>query len=169
MILSVGSQVYVFLCTIIGGMAIALVYDLFRIFRRAVKTGSLVTCVQDLLYWIIAALIMFFTVYYSNDGELRVYLFIGALLGVVFYALLFSRGIMNSSLFIIKIVSWTIKAFIFILAYPIRLLWKLLAVPAGNLLRIAGKSASKVKIRGRVRLSKLKFWAKSIRNIRKKI
>jgi spore cortex biosynthesis protein YabQ len=169
MIVSVSSQAYVFFCTIVGGMAIALVYDFFRIFRRAVKTGGLVTYVQDLLYWIMAALILFFTVYYSNDGELRVYVFIGALLGVIFYALLFSRAVMSSSLFIIKIVSWVIKGLIFILSYPIRLIWRLLATPAGRLLRSSWRVVRKTGSRGRVRFSKLKFWAKSVRNIRKKI
>lgn len=169
MIVSVSSQAYVFLCSIIGGMAIALVYDFFRIFRKAVKTGSLVTYFQDLLYWIIAAVILFLTFFYSNDGELRVYLFIGAFLGVVLYSLLFSKIIMNSSLFIIKIVTQILKALIFITSYPIRWIWKVFSFPARKLLRIAGKSVKKARSNSKVRLSKLNFLAKTFRNIRKKI
>lgn len=169
MIISVSEQAYVFLCTIAGGMAIGLVYDIFRILRKAVKTGSLVTYVQDLLYWLIVALIMFLTVYYSNDGELRVYLFIGALLGVVLYALLFSRIIMGSSLFIIKMVTTVIKALIFVISYPVRLLLGLMAVPARKLARTARKSIRKARSNGRVRLSKLAFFKKAFKNIRKKI
>ena len=169
MIVSVSSQAYVFLCTVIGGMAIALVYDFFRIFRRAVKTGGFVTYVQDLLYWIFAAVIMFLTFYYSNDGELRVYLFIGAFIGVVLYSLLFSKAIMDASLFIIKVVTLVIKALIFIISYPIRLIWKILAVSLRKLVRIAWKSVKRVRSSGRVRLSKLEFLAKTFRNLRKKI
>lgn len=169
MIVSVSSQAYVFLCTVIGGMAIALVYDFFRIFRRAVKTGGFVTYVQDLLYWIMAAIIMFFTFYYSNDGELRVYLFIGAFIGVVLYVLLFSKIIMDSSLFIIKIVTLVIKALIFITSYPIRMVWKVLSIPLRKLVRIAGKSVKKTRNSSKVRFSKFSFLAKTFRNIRKKI
>jgi spore cortex biosynthesis protein YabQ len=165
MIVSVSSQVYVFLCTVIGGMVIALIYDFFRIFRRAVKTGGFITYVQDLLYWILAAVIMFLTFYYSNDGELRAYMFIGAFIGVVLYVFLFSKAIMSTSLFIIKIVTLGIKTLIFIISYPIRLIWK----PLRKLMHVAAKSLRKSRSSGRVRLSKLKFFAKIFRNIRKKI
>ncbi len=169
MIVSVSSQAYVFLCTVIGGMAIALVYDFFRILRRALKTGGFVTYVQDLLYWIIAAVIMFLTFYYSNDGELRVYLFIGAFIGVVLYALLLSKIIMDSSLFIIKIIKLVIKTIIFITSYPIRLIWRVLEVPLQKLVRYAGKSVRKARSNSKIRLSRLNFLTKTFRNIRKKI
>lgn len=109
MITPVNSQALIFLYTVIGGAAIALVYDLFRILRKAVRTGSIVTFVQDLLFWLIVSVIMFLTVFYSNDGELRAYLFIGACVGVILYALLFSRIVMASSLFIIRIASWPFR------------------------------------------------------------
>lgn len=169
MIISVSAQAYVFLCTIAGGMAIALVYDIFRIFRKAVKTGSVITYVQDLLYWLIVAAIMFLTIYYSNDGELRAYLFIGTFIGVVLYALLFSRIIMSSSLFIIKMVSYVIKALIFITSYPVRLILRIMAVPAHKLARTARKTIRKARRSGKVRLSKVTFLKKTFKNIRKKI
>ncbi len=169
MIIPVSTQAYVFLCTIIGGIAIALVYDIFRIIRKAIKTGSLITSVEDLLYWLIVALIMFVTIYYSNDGELRAYLFIGTLLGVVLYALLFSRIIMGSSLFIIKIVTYVLKALIFFISYPVRLILQIISVPLRRLARTAGKSMRKVRSKGKVGLSKLVFFKKKFYNIRKKI
>lgn len=112
MITPIYSQAINFLYTVIGGVAIAFVYDIFRILRKAVRTGSLVTYVQDLLFWLIVSVIMFLTIFYSNDGELRAYLFIGACIGVILYALLLSRIVMASSLFIIRIVSWPFRCII---------------------------------------------------------
>lgn len=169
MIISVSTQAYVFLCTIAGGMAIALVYDIFRIFRRAIKTGRMVTNVEDLLYWLIVVFIMFLTIHYSNDGELRIYLFIGAFIGIVLYALLFSRIIMGSSLFIIKVVTNVIKALIFVISYPVRLILQIIAVPARKLARTARKSIRKARRSYKVRLSKRTFFKKMLRNIIKKI
>ena len=68
MILSISEQVIVFLWTTVCGMIIAFVYDIFRIFRKAVKTGSLVTFVQDLLFWLIACIIMFLSIFNCNYG-----------------------------------------------------------------------------------------------------
>lgn len=169
MIISVSTQAYIFLCSIVGGMAIALLYDIFRIFRRAVKTGYLAAYAQDLLYWIIAALLMLATIYYSNDGEIRIYQFIGAFIGAVLYVMLFSRIVMGSSLFIIRVVTKVIKTILFILIYPFRLIHRILGAPARRLKRLAGKSLGKIKSNSKVRLSKLIFFKRALRNIRKKI
>jgi|LSQX01.1.fsa_nt_gb spore cortex biosynthesis protein YabQ len=124
MILSISSQVYAFLLSVAGGMAIALAYDAFRILRRAVKTGSVATAIQDLLYWLMVAAIMFLTVFYSNDGELRAYLFFGVLLGLILYALLLSKIVMVSSLFVIKIITIVVKALVKFISYPIKFIIK---------------------------------------------
>lgn len=103
---------------------IALVYDAFRVFRKAVKTGRIVTNVQDLLYWLIVSVIMFLTLFFSNDGELRAYLFVGAFLGVVLYTLLFSKIVMGSSLFIIRIATTVVKAMVRFISIPVKCIIK---------------------------------------------
>lgn len=127
MITSISSQATIFLCTIIGGAVIALIYDLFRILRKTVRTGSLVIHVEDLLFWLIVSIVMFMTIYYSNDGELRVFMFIGACIGVILYVLLLSRIVMASSLFIIRIVSYPFVLIIRILKAPVCKLAQLVA------------------------------------------
>ena len=102
MILSISEQVIVFLWTTVCGMIIAFVYDIFRIFRKAVKTGSLVTFVQDLLFWLIACIIMFLSIFQSNDGELRGFLFLG-LSWEQFCMLCFSAGLLWDHLFLSSI------------------------------------------------------------------
>ena len=145
MILSVSNQVIAFLWTTVCGMAVAFVYDLFRIIRKAVKTGNMVTYVQDLLYWLITAIIMFMTIYYSNDGELRGFLFLGAFIGVILYGLLFSRIIMSSSLFIIGIVVRIVKLILFVVSYPIRMMIRLAGVAVVTFRRMWERGRAKKK------------------------
>lgn len=169
MMVSVNDQVHVFLYSIAGGMAIAFLYDIFRIFRKAVRPGRVAIYFHDFLYWLIAAGVMLLTVYRSNDGELRGFLFIGAFLGIVLYLLLLSKIVMSSVLFIIKIVVRVIKTVIFIISYPIRLTVRVLAVPGRKLAGAASRTIRKAGARGKVRLTKLKFLRKGLKNIRKKI
>ena len=150
-------------------MAIAFLYDIFRIFRKALRPGNVATYFQDLLYWLLVALIMFLTVYYSNDGELRGYLFIGAFAGVVLYALLLSRIVMGSALFIIRIIAKILKAIVYIVSYPFRLVAGVLKAPARKLSRAAVKALRKAGSKSRVRLAKLKFLRKGLSNIRRKV
>jgi spore cortex biosynthesis protein YabQ len=163
------SQAYAFLCTAAGGMAIALLYDIFRIFRKTVRTGILAAYIQDLLYWLIVAVIMFMTIYYSNDGELRAYLFLGAFLGVLLYALMFSRIVMDSSMFIVRM---AVKLFRFIflaISYPIRLIFKIFSAPVKILVQKAVSLIRKIRRRIKARSSRRTFFIKSIKHIIKKI
>lgn len=169
MIFSVSSQAYIFLYTVVCGMAIALVYDIFRILRKAVKTGSFATYIQDLLYWLIAAVIMLFTVYYSNDGELRVFLFVGAFLGVVLYSLLLSGIVMGSALLIIKITVSAVKTILRVISCPFKMALRMLAIPARKLSRNAIKLLKKARSSSRVRLSKFMSFKKILKHIRVKI
>lgn len=169
MTVSVSSQAYIFLCSVVGGVAIALLYDVFRIMRKAVKTGNLITYVEDLLFWILVAAIMFSTVYYSNEGELRSYIFLGTLLGVILYALLFSKVVMGSSLFIIRIVKGILRFLWMIISFPFRIVIRILAIPGKAAAKHAGNSLKSIKRAGRTRLSKAALWRKTFKNSRKKI
>lgn len=163
------SQAYAFLCTAAGGMAIALLYDTFRIFRKTIKTGILAAYIQDLLYWLIVAVIMFMTIYYSNDGELRAYLFLGTFLGVLLYALMFSRIVMRSSMLIIRMAVKLFKFIFLVISYPIRLILRIFSVPAKLLAQKAASLIGKVRRGSKVRSSRRTFFIKSIRHIIKKI
>ena len=145
MILSISGQVIVFLWTTVCGMVIAFVYDIFRIIRKAVKTGSLVISVQDLLFWLIACIIMFVSIYYSNDGELRGFLFLGAFPGVVLMPCS-SAGSSWGPPFIINITVKAVRFLAFILFYPFRLLVKL-AVPVRKAAKAAADSLRKARTR----------------------
>lgn len=160
MIVSISAQVFVFLYSIASGIAIAFVYDVFRILRKTIKTGSIVTYIQDLVYWTFAALIMFLMIHISNDGEIRAFLFIGAFIGVILYVFLFSGIIMRSSIFVIKLFAYLIKSLIFIISYPVRMILKLLAIPARKLAGAGMCSLRKICEKGKARLSLRKTHAK---------
>jgi len=167
--ISVSDQARIFLCSVAGGMLIAFIYDVFRIKRRAIKTSSIVIYFEDFIYWIIVSLVMFAVVYYSNEGEIRGYIFLGTLLGVVLYILLFSRAIMKSSLFIIRIVCKVFSMIWLAMTYPFRIVFKILAVPAGFFLKASRNTLRRVKGLGKSKLARAAIWKKMIKNIRKKI
>jgi len=165
---SVSNQAYIFLWSVIGGMLIAFIYDIFRIKRRAVKTHSMVIYIEDFLYWIIVALVMFGVVYYSNQGEIRGYIFIGMVLGIVLYVSLLSRIIINSTLFIIGILKKVIMTLWNILIYPFKILYRIFRVPLRLVYRIMGKGLRKTRRIGRNNYAKIKIWGRVFKNIRKK-
>ncbi len=86
-------QLYNFFIFIVLGLIIALIFDLFRILRKKFKTNNIITYIEDILFWIISGFLITSAIFQFNDGELRLYLFLGLSIGIVMYMLLFTKFI----------------------------------------------------------------------------
>lgn len=79
-----------FVCFVLG-VVLALVYDGIRILRLLFCHGDWLVDVEDLLYWIFTAWMVFRTLFHYNQGVLRGYAFVGMFFGVVIYLLTISN------------------------------------------------------------------------------
>lgn len=130
MFVPVSSQAYTFLITVLGGMIVGFIYDLFRVWRKIIKTRNIMVYAQDIIFWILVSLVVFGTLFISNAGEIRGYLLIGIILGTTIYMLTLSqyvvdfliravRILVGILIYLYKIFSVPVKAIIKILYYPI--------------------------------------------------
>lgn len=108
-------QLYTFLIFILTGFCIGILFDIFRIFRRSFKTLDFITYVQDMLFWILAGAILLYSIFKFNNGELRGFIFVGIILGVILYLLLLSKYFLKIS---VKIIGFIKK----IIGYPIKVI-----------------------------------------------
>ena len=113
------NQVYLFLIFIINGILIGIIFDIFRILRRSFKTSNLVTSLEDVLFWIISALLIMYSIFKFNNGQFRLYIFIGIFLGIAIYMLFFSKYIIKISVKIIAIFKKILSFLFKIFYYPI--------------------------------------------------
>lgn len=67
------------------GEGLVILYDVFRIFRKVVPHGVIWISVEDVLYWIVAALLIFGMIFQENDGLIRGFAIGGILLGMLFF------------------------------------------------------------------------------------
>lgn len=109
------NQLFCLLIFTITGITIGVLFDIFRILRKSFKTADIVTYLQDILFWLISGGIILFSIFQFNHGEIRSYVFIGIILGVILYMITISKYIIKYSVFIIK---WIKK----IISYPPHLL-----------------------------------------------
>ena len=101
----------------VTGIVIGVLFDIFRILRRSFKTADWLTTIQDILFWILAGFVILFSIFKFNNGEVRIYIFVGIALGVLIYMLTLSKYIVKYSVIIIKFIKK-------ILSYPINLILK---------------------------------------------
>lgn len=106
---------------IITGISIGLLFDIFRILRKSFHTADWITYIQDVLFWILAGSMMLFSIFTFNHGEIRSYVFIGILIGIVIYMLAISKLVVKSSVTIILFIKK-------ILSYPIHLIEKIVKI-----------------------------------------
>lgn len=107
------NQFYTLLYFILTGVAIGILFDIFRILRRSFKTSDFITYIHDILFWILTGVILLFSIFTFNNGELRGYIFVGIIFGIIIYVLLFSKHFIKVFVsiinFIKKIVGYPIK------------------------------------------------------------
>lgn len=116
-------QIYIFFIFIICGVIIGIIFDIFRILRKSFKTPDIITYIEDILFWIITCVLFAYTIFTYNNGEIRLYIFIGALVGILMYILTISRYFIKFCVKIIEIIRRIIKKFV---VYPLKIILKIL-------------------------------------------
>lgn len=84
-------QLYIFFLFTLVGIAIAIIFDIFRILRRTFKTADYITYIEDILFWIITGFILLYAIFIFNNGEIRLYLFVAILIGSLLYIITLSK------------------------------------------------------------------------------
>jgi spore cortex biosynthesis protein YabQ len=115
-------QTGAFLWAILIGAGLALIYDAFRILRIAIPCGKGFIAAQDILFFIICAIVTFLYLLSHADGKVRAFLLLGELLGAVIYFCTLSIPVMGVSRKIIALIRGILSFFYRYLVFP---LWRL--------------------------------------------
>lgn len=91
----IGTQLAVFALTVGIGLLLGLLFDCYRVARGRLRPGALATLLGDLLFWLVALIVTFALLVVGNWGELRLYVWVGFLLGAFGYRLLLSRRVVR--------------------------------------------------------------------------
>jgi spore cortex biosynthesis protein YabQ len=83
------------------GSLFGAMFDTYQRFLNRPKRKSWIVFINDLLFWIIQALIIFYALFLVNNGELRFYIFVALLCGFAAYQSLFKRAYLKLLEFLI--------------------------------------------------------------------
>lgn len=158
------NQLYSFLVYIISGVLISLFFDVFRILRKSFKTSDLITYIEDIIFWLATGIFLLYVIFKFNNGEIRAYIFLGIILGVAIYILLFSKYFIKFNVKLINILKKIILKTLNIIIYPLKILKKNIIKPISFITINIRKSITKFyKI-----LSNIKLKSKKTKRNRKK-
>ena len=112
-------QVQIFLYSLVLGLILGIIYDIFRIFRLTFNVKKWGIFFQDILYFITISLVSFSFIIIFNKGEVRYYIIIGQLIGGVIYYISLGRIVYKYS----KNLLWHINRFFRNLFFPLKVIF----------------------------------------------
>ncbi len=118
------SQEYMLIVSIMGGMLLGFIWDIYRIIRHYTKFGRLMTAAGDVMYWIIS---VYFSITVINDisyGNVRFFILMGFISGAIIYFYGISNYILKLFIFIIDFIIFMIKKFIAFIISPVKFIIK---------------------------------------------
>ena len=118
------SQAYIFLIFIINGILISFIFDLFRISRKTFKTPDWLTYVEDISFWLISCIILAYSIYTYNNGEIRLYMFIGLLIGAIIYIITISKYVIKVFVAVIDKIKHILQIIAKCVMFPVKLILK---------------------------------------------
>ena len=87
--LEIREEVMIFLLAVIAGAVVRLSYRCICCFRSIVRHSLYAVEIEDMLFWIGAAVYLFVQIYHTSDGSVRWYFVLGIVLGAVVSSIIF--------------------------------------------------------------------------------
>jgi len=119
-------QLHAFAVTLLGGVAMGVLYDVLRIVRGMAGRRGPLGWLLDLLYWTVVTPLMAGLLLEANRGELRLYVFLGIAAGLGLYFAFLSGLVLEALLAVSRgvraVLAWAAHLVMMILILPAMLL-----------------------------------------------
>ena len=157
----VTNQAYLFLIFMINGIIIGILFDFFRILRKSFKTADAITYIEDSLFWILTGAILLYSIFVFCNGEIRLFMFLGVLLGTIIYMLIASKSVIKINVSIITFIKKIVAIPINIIC---RIFRKLLFKPISFVIINIKKISTNLFKNTYNNLKNIKFKKKTVKN-----
>ena len=119
------NQLYILLAFFTAGICIGILFDIFRLSRKAIKTPNILIYIEDVLFWILTGTITLFVIITFTDGQIRLYMILMQILGTLIYFITISKYFIKINTKILN----SIKAFLKFISKPfIKIIKKLIKI-----------------------------------------
>jgi spore cortex biosynthesis protein YabQ len=92
-----------------SGIILGVLLDIYRVMKGRFRFRGWVVSLIDLLYWTVAAGLVFGLLMWSNWGVLRFYVFLAVVLGIALYYFWMSRTMVRLITWTIRLAEWMIR------------------------------------------------------------
>jgi len=88
-------QIILFVFSLLSGVLIGVLFDIYRIIRGFEDVGAIITIIQDILFWIATGFIVFIFMMYTSYAYMSFNVFVYVSIGLFVYIKLISKIFIN--------------------------------------------------------------------------
>ncbi|MBU5454725.1 spore cortex biosynthesis protein YabQ [Caproiciproducens sp. MSJ-32] len=110
------------LYSILSGILIGILFDLYSMIR-GIKVPKIIVIIEDILFWVLTALIVFTFLLYKNYAFLGPYVYVFMILTLIIYLKIISSKVRKIEIYIIEKVSWLFRIIFKTLSYPVKIIY----------------------------------------------
>ncbi|MGM9977450.1 MAG: spore cortex biosynthesis protein YabQ [Clostridium sp.] len=118
--LEIGVQLDIIFYTLLSGILVGILFDEYRIIRGS-NTIKIISIIEDILFWILTAIIIFIFLLYNSYAFLGMYVYVFIIISLNLYFKFISKYIIIIEKFIGKVIIKALRVIFKHLIYPIKL------------------------------------------------
>jgi spore cortex biosynthesis protein YabQ len=118
MIISLDEQIRLVVYSFLAGILTGLLFDIYRILRGFGNPNKILTFIEDTLFWIFTAIVVFVFLLYTNYAYIGMYVYMWIIIGIYIYLKAISRGFLKLQYFILDGITRFIRIIFKILFFP---------------------------------------------------
>lgn len=119
--LTLNMQINLIVCSLIAGGITGIMFDIYRGIR-GLNSIKILIVIEDILFWILTALIVFTFLLYTNYAFLTPYVYVFIVIAILLYFRFISRYLYSSEKTIAKKLIKTIRILFKNICYPLRII-----------------------------------------------
>ncbi len=140
-----------FLWSVVGGVILAIVYDILRLSRRLINTADIIVNIEDILFIALSGGAAAYVAYAVNNGAFRIYSLLAMAIGFFIYRWLLGNRLIGALVFLFDLLGKAMHFLCRILLAPLRFAVRAIGKPV---FLVVGGQVRKFRSRNRRKCEK---------------
>ncbi|WP_411679646.1 spore cortex biosynthesis protein YabQ [Clostridium thailandense] len=122
MVISISQQFGLIVFSLVSGIITGIMFDFYRLIRGGNNPSKIIAFIEDTLFWILTAVVVFIFLLYTNYAYIGMYLYMWIIIGIYLYMKLASKIFISSQYKVLKFLGKSFRISINTILYPFQLL-----------------------------------------------
>lgn len=121
MVITIKAQFSLILYSLSAGVLTGILFDIYRLIRGIKSPNKIITFIEDILFWILAGVIIFAFLLYTKSTYLSAYVYLCILFGGYLYIKLISKHSLNFQRILLRNIGKILRIIKNIILFPLKL------------------------------------------------